>query len=268
MIKKSIHLWMISFLWFIPIVILILNSFKSFDEIIRNPLGIPDHPTMGNFITLWVRSDYLRLFLNSIQITVLSVALTVILGSMTAYYLSKNERLGKYALAIIALAIITPFQSIMIPLIRLLTQLNFIDHKMALVLVYTALLTPLGIYLYYAQVKKIPKALEEAAMLDGANNYFIFLKVIFPQLKSVSITIIILNSLWIWNDFLLPLLVIQSDKNKTLALGTYSLFTGEYTNRMNLSMAAILLASIPMIVLFVILQKKITESVMNGSVKG
>lgn len=257
----------IALFWVLPLIFMILNSLKSFQEVTVNTLSFPKSLYFGNYEEVWVKANYFTLFSNTLLITLVSLVGIVITSSMAGYFLARMKRYGNIIIFIFGIGIIVPFQGIMIPLIQTINDFGLIDSKLVLIFVYIAQLSPMAIFLYYAQVKSVPLSLEEMAQIDGAGPIRIFFKIVFPQLRSITATVVVLNSLWIWNDFLLPLLIIQSDRNKTLALGTYALFTGQYATKANLSMTAIFMASIPMIILYFSAQKYIIGGVTAGAVK-
>lgn len=162
---------------------------------------------------------------------------------------------------------VIPFQSIMIPLVRVASELNLMDSRTGLIICYFGFGVSLNVFLYHGFIKSIPKEIEESATVDGCTPYGVFWKIIFPLLKPMSVTVILLNSLWIWNDFLLPLLVLNSPDLRTIPLATFAFF-GQYTKQWDLALAALVLGVIPIILFFLSMQKYIIEGITAGSVKG
>ena len=163
-------------------------------------------------------------------------------------------------------AMIIPFQGIMIPLVKIYGSLHMLNSKWALIYMYLGFGTSLAVFMYHGFIKSIPLELEEAAMIDGATRFQTFVKIVFPLLKSQTMTIAILDILWIWNDFLLPNLVLGTAETRTLPLSTYY-FYGTHTTDYSLAMAGLILSAIPVIIVYMFMQKHIIEGVMQGSIK-
>ena len=260
---------LVSLLWLAPVYYMVINAFKTFQEVTLDTAAFPTSVYLENFRTLWSGANYPRLLRNSFIITVSSLAGIIFLGSMAGYKIARSKTRWSFVLLIyFVMTMIIPFQSIMIPLIRLLRMLNLMDSLFGIVLVYIAQLSPMAIFFYQAAVKSIPPSMEESAKIDGAGTFRTFFQIIFPLLAPITATIIILHTLWIWNDFLLPLVTLQSRSNHTLSLGTYALFVGQYGNRMNLGMAAVFMATLPMLLVYFVAQRYIVKGITSGATKG
>lgn len=159
-----------------------------------------------------------------------------------------------------------PFQAIMIPLVQIYGGLNLLNSRWILIYMYLGFGSSFAVFLYHGFIKAIPLELEEAAMIDGCSRIQVFFRIVFPLLKPTTLTLIILNVLWIWNDFLLPSLVLISSSNRTLPLTTFY-FHGTYTSDYGLLMAALMLTILPVIIFYAFLQKYIIKGVMEGAVK-
>lgn len=259
----------LAILWFVPLYFMIINSFKTFKEVIMETAAFPSKFYLGNFIEIFEKTNYGQLFMNSLIVLAISLFFILLFGAMAAYFIVREKTVfGKILLFFFIITMIVPFQSIMIPLLRTLNQFGLIDRLAGVILVYIAQLTPMSIFLYYGSMKTIPLSLEESARMDGATPYQIFFRIILPLMHPITATLAILHTLWIWNDFLLPLIVLQSPEKKTLSLGTYALFIGQYSNKMNLGMTAVFLASIPMLLIYILMQKYIVKGIMKGAIKG
>jgi len=257
-------------LWLIPIYYLVINAFKPLRDVVVRTAEFPQELYLNNFAEIWNGTDYPHLLMNSIIITGGSVIAVVLLCSMAGYRLSRMKN-GKWANLLIlyfVLAMVVPFQAIMIPLVSLMSDLGLGNSYVGMILLYTALQAPMAIYLYYGASKAIPSSLEESARIDGAGNLRIFFQVVFPLLRPMTSTVVILTSLWIWNDFLLPLVLLSDPAVKTLPLGTTALFFGSFMNKWHLGITACLLASLPMMILYLIMQKHIVKGITAGAVKG
>ncbi len=268
--KKIITVIMgvISFVWFIPIYFMLINSFKPFKEVVLETAKFPSTFYLGNYIELFKNTNYLQLFFNSIIITSLSVAGIVLLSSMLGYRMARyKNRFSKYLFIYISFAVIIPFQAIMIPLVKVMNSLFLIDTRIGIILVYIAHGLPFGTFLYYSSIVKISELIDQSAKIDGANLIKIYTKIIFPMCSPITVTVVILQFLYIWNDFLLPLIVLKTNTIHTLPLGMSAIIMGEYSNKWNYAMASAFLTSIPMILVFVFLQKYIIKGVAEGSLK-
>ena len=259
----------VALMWLTPVYFVIINAFKTFKEVVVDTASFPTSMYLDNFKELWQKADYPLLVRNSLIITASSLAGIVLFGSMAGYRLARSKSRWSYVLLIyFIMTMIIPFQSIMIPLVKVLKDYNLIDKLGGIILVYIAQSTPIAIFFYQAAVRNIPHSMEESAKIDGAGPFRTFFQIIFPLLSPITATIVILQTLWIWNDFLLPLVTLQTPANKTLALGTYAVFVGKYGTKMNIGMAAVLLASIPMLTLYLVLQKYIVKGITAGATKG
>lgn len=269
MIIIGIAMILAALLWLTPIYFVLINGFKSFKDVFMDTAAFPKDFYLENFAEIIHKSDYGSLFLNSLFITLGSLFLVILLGGMAGYKLGRsNSKFSKILLIYFIMTMIIPFQSVMIPMVKTLNEYGLIDTRFGIIMVYVAQLSPMAIFFYQAAVKRIPKSLEESARMDGASELKTHFRIVFPLLKTTTVTLVVLNGLMIWNDFLLPLLVLQSPEKKTLSLGTYTLFVGQYSNKMNLGMASVILASLPMILVYFVLQKHIVGGITDGAVKG
>ncbi|MEK8126918.1 carbohydrate ABC transporter permease [Paenibacillus filicis] len=255
-------------LFLVPFYFVIVNSMKTFGELLVNSSNLPQSFNLANYSKVWTIMKFPRVFSNSLLITVFSNLGLVVISSMAAYrlvrYPSKFNNL--LFLAFVA-AMVIPFQSIMIPLVKVASQVGLMDSRLGLIICYFGFGVSLNVFLYHGFIKSIPREIEESARVDGCSPYGVFWRIVFPLLKPMSVTIVLLNSLWIWNDFLLPLLVLNSPDLRTIPLATYSFF-GQYTKQWDLALAALVLGVIPIIIFFLSMQKYIIEGITAGSVKG
>jgi raffinose/stachyose/melibiose transport system permease protein len=269
--SKIVFIVLILFLicYLSPLILVIFGSFKSYSEIMTNVLSIPQKFTFGNFSTVFSSMNYPKSFLNTLIVTVIGVAGIVILGSLAGYKLSRVKTKYSYLIFLFCIMpMIIPFQSFMITLVKVSKQLGLIGNLYGLGIIYWGLGTPLSIFLYHGFVKSIPHELEECAMLDGCSPLRLFVSIIFPMLKPVTASVIVINAMWIWNDFLLPLLIIgSSGNNNTLQLAAYG-FMGQYKMEWQNIMAGAILIIIPALVIYMIFQKNIVKGMVTGAVKG
>ena len=246
-----------------------MNSVKPFGEVVADVIKLPSKIEFQNYIDVIDKMHYQKLFLNNLIITSIGIVGIVIFSASTAYIL--DRRRTKYT-KFVHLAIITPmlipFQTIMITLLKVMSVVNLNSSTWGLGIQYWGFGIPMATFIYYNFMSTIPKEIDESATIDGASTFRTFVSVIFPLLKSVTATVIVLDVMWIWNDFLLPLLMVNSSKNtQTLVLSAYT-FVGQFNTQWHYAMTAMVLAVLPSILLFIFLQKYIVEGVVAGAVKG
>lgn len=260
-------LGMAMILYLLPFFLVIVNSLKSRKDIILNPVSLPETPLFSNYAEAAATMSYMHGFINSLIITAASVAVILIFSSMTAWILvRRNWLFGKIFFMALVAAMIIPFQAIMIPLVKIYGSVGMLNSKASLVYLYLGFGTALAVFMYHGFIKSIPLELEEAALIDGANRFQVFWLIVFPILKPITVTIGILDVLWIWNDFLLPSLVLIHAKNRTLPLSVFY-FSGTYTIDYGLAMAGLMLSILPVIILYLFMQKQIIKGVLQGSIK-
>ncbi|MEH7335008.1 carbohydrate ABC transporter permease [Neobacillus drentensis] len=258
---------LLGLVFLIPFYYLISNSLKPFAEILSNTSALPKVLMLDNYINAFEKLDYLRVFTNSLIITVISNVVLVIFCSMAAYMLVRTKRkISNVIFMTFVAAMIIPFQSIMIPLIKTAGNFGMLNSIWGLVIMYLGFGSGMTIFLYHGFIKGIPVELEEAAIIDGCTRFGVFWRIVFPLLKPITVTIIILNSLWIWNDYLLPSLVLQDPGLRTIPLATFFFF-GQYTKQWDLALAALVLGIIPLLIFFFSMQKHIIKGITSGSIK-
>lgn len=258
-------------LFMFPFVMVILNSFKVKRDIISNPLSfvVPHGYTFANYIRAFTKMSYVRSFFNSLLVTGISTVVVVILSSMLAYYLVRYlNKFSKVVSVIMAASMIIPFQSLMIPLVSIYgANLNMLNHRSTLIFFHIGFAMTMSVFIYQGFIKSnVPMALEEAAKIDSCGKYRTFFQIVFPLLKPITSTLVILNVLAFWNDYLLPSLVLSNKKLLTLPLTTY-VFYGTYSADYGVIMAALVLTIIPILVLYLVMQKRIISGVIAGAVK-
>lgn len=259
----------ITFLYLYPLLLVVINSFKSFSEIMLNVIAFPHKPVLANYINALKVMQYPHLFMNTLIVTVIGVVGIIVISSLAGYMLSRTKtRYSWFAFILCIAPMMIPFQSYMIALIKICKNLHLLNSIWGLGIVYWGIGAPLAIFMYHGFVKSIPRELEESAIMDGCSPFKTFVKIIFPLMTPTTITIIVINAMWMWNDFLLPLLMLGSEqKQKTLQLAAYGFF-GQYKVEWNLAMAGVMLTIIPAIILYLFLQKYIIKGMVSGAVKG
>lgn len=258
-------------LYMVPFVLVLLNSFKQKRDIIKNPFSfvVEKGYSIDNYIKAFDKMDFIKAFGNSLFITGLSTILVIVLASMTAYYFTRAKNtFSKVFFAMMAASMIIPFQAIMIPLVSIYgAHLHMLNHRLTLVFMHTGFAMSMSVFIYQGFIKSgIPISLEEAAYLDGASKIRTFFEVVFPLLKPTTATLVILNVLAFWNDYLLPSLVLGKKDLYTLPLSTY-VFYGTYSADYGVIMAALVLTVAPLLILYLFLQKHIIDGVVAGAVK-
>ncbi|MFC4102540.1 carbohydrate ABC transporter permease [Paenibacillus xanthanilyticus] len=265
----EVFMVLLSLVFIYPLLLTIINAFKSFQEVMTDVIALPKKLSFANYAYVWDFIDYPRLFLNNTIITVLGLAGIVLVSSIAAYKLGRTKtRISALIYMLCIMPMLIPFQSIMLTVLQLAKDLHLSESTWGLGLLYWGFGAPLAVFIYHGFVKGIPLEIDESAKIDGASGFRLFFSVIFPLLKSVTTTIIIIDVMWIWNDFLLPLLMVNgSPSTKTLTLAAYT-FVGQYTSDWQYAMTAMVMAVLPSIVVFMLLQKYIVKGVVAGAVKG
>ena len=255
-----------------PFAMVVINSLKQKRDIIKSPfswLFTIKGLSFDNFIKAFVQMDFLNAFKNSLMVTVSATVLVTVLASMLAYYIvRRRNRVSQTIFALMVASMIIPFQAIMIPLVSIYGgTLGILNHRLTLIFMHTGFSMAMSVFMFHGFINgNIPIALEEAAYIDGCTHMQTFFGIVFPLLKPIISTMVILNALAFWNDFLLPSLVLTDKKLLTLPLSTYS-FYGTYSADYGTIMAGLLLCVVPILILYVVLQKQIINGVANGAVK-
>ncbi|WP_410512398.1 carbohydrate ABC transporter permease [Paenibacillus sp. BR2-3] len=252
-----------------PFYLMLTNSVKSLKEILVDAASFPVVFKWENYIDVWKIIDLPHAFWNSLQITVLSVIFIVLFSSMAAYQIVRRpSRFNSFVFLLLISAMIIPFQSLMLQLVRVTSILELRGELYGIVACYLGFGMPLSVFLFHGFIKTVPYELEEAARVDGSNPYGVFFRIVFPLLMPIVVTVIILNTLWIWNDYLLPVLVIGGNKDLTTLPVAVTKFFGQYTKKWDLALPGLVMAITPILLFFLSLQKYIVEGVTAGSVKG
>ena len=246
---------------------MLINSFKTQKELFASTLSFPETFLVLNYVRAIERMDLFTTLLNSLLITVFSTVVIVLFGSMTGYALNRvKSRMSDVIFNIFLAAVLIPFQSVMIPLVVTLADIGILNTRVGMVFTYLGFGCSMCIFLVYGALKSIPLSLDEAGIIDGAKRSQVFFRIIFPMLKPTMITSAVLNVLWIWNDYLLPSLVINQENLHTIPLRLYYFFA-EYTKEWNYAMAGLVLSTAPVIVFYLFCQKYIIKGISDGAIK-
>ncbi|MCD8000616.1 MAG: carbohydrate ABC transporter permease [Clostridiales bacterium] len=252
-----------------PVFLMFTNSFKSFKEVLVNVVALPTHLEFDNYTHVIEKINYGRLFFNNVAITFTGILGIVFFSSLAAYILARrNTRFTRAAYMFCIIPMLVPFQTIMITLVKVMKTLHLSGSLLGLGIQYWGFGIPMAVFIYMGFIKTIPRAIDESATIDGASAFSTYVRIIFPLLKPVTATVMVLDVMWIWNDFLLPMLMVNSSpKTKTLTLAAYT-FVGQYNTQWQYAMTAMVLALLPSILFFIFMQKHIIKGVVAGAVKG
>lgn len=261
-------LFVITILFLFPFYFAILYAFKTPVEIADNPISFPTKLNLQNFVQAIHLPNYVSGFFNSVITAVIVVFLVVFATSMAAYKIvRKNNKFYNALYYTFQLSILLPFQVIMYPLYSQLKTFNMINHLTTLMIVQSGILIGFYSFLYAGFIKTVPIELEEAALIDGCTKYGIFFKIVFPLLKPITMTIVVLVALASWNDFMVPMVFMQQASVRTMPLIQFYLF-GQYSQYVNVAFAAVLLSMIPVLIIYFVFQRYIVSGITAGAVKG
>ena len=263
-------LTILSVLFLAPIFIVLYNSFKGKLYISRTPFALPNATTfsgLDNYVNGIDKTGFISAFGWSLFITVISTAVIILFTSMTAWYITRvKSKVTSFLYYLFVFSMIVPFQMVMFTMSKISNMLN-LDNPFGIIIIYLGFGAGLSVFMFSGFVKSIPIDIEEAAMIDGCNPIQTFFLIVLPLLKPIAITISILNVMWIWNDYLLPTLVLDSEY-KTLPMAVQYLRGGYGAVDMGAMMAVLVLAIIPIVIFYLLCQKHIIEGIAAGAVKG
>ncbi|WP_082232235.1 carbohydrate ABC transporter permease [Halobacillus massiliensis] len=267
-IRIPLILWSIAVLY--PILWMFIGSFKSNGEIYANPWGLPAEFKLDNFIQAWSDFNIDTSVFNSLIVTVLGAVLTLMMAIPTAYAIERVRFKGSHILFIIYVsAMMIPMVLGWIPLFFLLQQINLLNNIYGLAIVYAVSQLPFTIFVLTSFMGTIPKSLEESASMDGLSPYGILLKIITPLSMSGIITVTIMNAIQFWNEYFMALIFLQTEENYTLALAIdYISNEAQYTNAWGTLFASLVIAIVPVIILYAIFQQRIAKGMTEGAIKG
>lgn len=255
-----------------PFIMVVVNVFKQKSDIMRDPLAIIGSKgfTLENFPNAMEKMGFWKAFGNSLIITVVSTVLTIIFSSMAAFVIVRNKwKACAILFAAMIASMVIPFQVLMVPLVSLYGGVfGVLNHRITLILMHTGFSLSMAVFMFHGAIRtNIPLELEEAAFIDGCTRWQTWWKIVFPLLKPTIATVAIIDAMAFWNDYLLPSLVLQKKELYTIPIATQA-FYGTYTSDLGLIMAALLLAMLPILILYLLLQRYIVEGVTSGAVKG
>jgi raffinose/stachyose/melibiose transport system permease protein len=260
-------------LFIMPFILVIINVFKTKADIVSDPLALVGAHgfTMQNFPEAMAKMNFFNVFKNSLIITIISTVLTIFVSAMASFVIVRNGKWkfcsGLFALMVASMVI--PFQVLMVPLVSVYGGIfGVLNHRLTLILMHTGFSVSMATFMFHGAIHtNIPLELEEAALIDGCSRWQTFWKVVFPLLKPTIATVAIIDAMAFWNDYLLPSLVLTDKALYTIPIATQA-FYGTYSTDIGLVMAALLLAMLPILILYLFLQKYIVAGVTSGAVKG
>jgi raffinose/stachyose/melibiose transport system permease protein len=266
----SLLMWFVVALFIVPFYVLIIYALKPRAEtMLARPLSLPKSFYLGNFSEAIARANLDVAFKNSAISTVMVILILVVVSSMAAYIIARSPKSRFYGIwqYIFLAAIMVPFQTIMFPLYSNLVQAHMLNKIASYVLIMAGLQLPFNIFLYIGFIKTVPLELEEAAEIDGCSKYRTFWQITFPLLKPITMTVIVLTSLAVWNDYQVALVVIRKSAVMTLPLAQQQFITAEISY-LNLASASCLISILPVFIMYLFLQKFIAGGIVAGAVKG
>lgn len=257
---------LIALIFFFPVLMAIINSFKTRGEILASAIALPTAPTLANYAAVIEATNFIKVFFNSCLVTGGGIVLNLLVSALAGYALARWRSKWANILTLLFLSsMFVPFHTIMIALLSTARDLKLTGHIWGLILIYCGLQCPIPIFLIKGFVHSVPRELEEAAMIDGCGTVRLFLSIVLPMLKPILATVSVLNVLWIWNDYLLPYLILG--KPHTIPL-SQMYFYGQYNQQWHLIMAGFVVSTIPVVIFFLFMQKYIINGIASGAVKG
>lgn len=259
----------ISAIVFLPIYYLIVTTFKTPAEAAASPLGLPKSLSFANYAKALEAMNYTQALKNNLIITVVAVIFLVFFASMAAYVIARsNRKIVKIMYSIFLVGLIIPFQIAIVPLYQIISGLHLMNTHLGVILVSVFCINlPLTIFLLRGFINTVPIELEEAAFMDGCGTFKCYWLIIFPLLKPIISTVVILNTLAIWNDFLTPLLFLQSPEKAVLLQQVYK-NVGPFSTNWTSFFPMLVMSTLPLVVFYIFMQKRVIEGVVAGAVKG
>jgi ABC-type glycerol-3-phosphate transport system permease component len=264
---KHAVLLLAAFLALVPSIFMILTALKSEDEYTFDKIGFPQPLVFDQFETVLFRSPLFQWMGNSAILAFSSVALSTVVSCLGAYAIARMEFRGRSLLFSISTALMAiPPVVMIVPLFVLYTRLNLISTYTGAVIIYAGLITPFSVYLLTTFFRTLPSELFEAARVDGAGDFLILWRIVLPLSLPALLTLVVVNALYVWNDLIIAIIFLQDDSKRTLMAGI-SVFQGRYENQIPLTMAGMVVASAPMLILYIAFQKYFIRGIMAGAVK-
>lgn len=267
MVIRHVVLLLASFFALVPTIYMVVTALKSDEEYALDKLGLPDAPVLENFRSVLIDSPFLAWMLNSSILVAGAVLLSTAVSVLGAYAIATMPFRGRDTLLAVSTSLMAvPPVVMIVPLFVLYTRLNLVSTFSGAIIIYAGLITPFSVYLLTTFFRTVPRELYEAAHIDGAGQFTILMRVVLPLSVPALVTLIVVNSLYVWNDLLIAIIFMQDDAKRTLMAGI-SIFQGRYNNQVPLTMAGMVIASAPMFILYVLFQKQFIRGLMSGAIK-
>jgi raffinose/stachyose/melibiose transport system permease protein len=268
--KATIHgvLFLYTLVALVPIALIVMNSFKTRKAIFDSPFTLPNSETFSlkGYETVWERANFVRYFFNSFTVTVVAVALVVLFGAAAAYALAEYRFTGNTFLTLfLAIGVMIPIRLGTVSILKLMVSLGLVNTLVALILVYTAMGIPLAVFILAQFFRQVPQDLKDAARIDGAGEYRVFsltLPLVRPGLAAVAV----FTMLPVWNDLWFPLILAPGESTKTVTLGV-QVFLGQFVSDWQSVLAALTLAAIPILLLYIVFSKQMLSGITEGAIK-
>jgi raffinose/stachyose/melibiose transport system permease protein len=256
--------------FFLPLYVALVNVFKRGDLITKEPAALPLPPTLHNIVTVLSRPD--RLFwaslTNSVVVTGLSVLVLTVLSAMLGHYLARSRgRWVRWITLLLLCGLMIPPQAILMPVVRVMQATGLMTTLQGLILFNVGYYIPFGVFVFTGFVRSIPRELEESAALDGANRFQVFWRIVFPLLRPATASVLIFLGVWIWNDFIDPLVILGPSQGTTITTGIYRAI-GQYQADFGTVFALMFLATLPVLIFYLFLQKQFVKGLTGGATKG
>ncbi|WP_274652084.1 carbohydrate ABC transporter permease [Paenibacillus humicola] len=267
---KLFELFMIIFtlVYCFPFYLIVSTSMKTPPEILMSTLALPKTFHLQNYIDAWEASNFPHVQLNTMIVSLTSVIGIILIASMASFTIAKQANgLNRFLYYFFLSGVMIPVYTVLVPLLQLLNNLRLMDAMPGLILVYIGQGMPFAVFLTVGFIRGFPKEIMEAGTIDGCSVYDLFWKIVLPSLKPIMASLFILDLIWIWNDFLLPVLVLQNSEHFTITLSQYA-FYGEYGTKWNIAFAGYMMAIIPLALIYAGLQKFVVKGISAGALKG
>lgn len=262
----ALSVW--SLLVFFPLWTMVVNSFKFKNDIYLDPFGLPTSVNIQGYLTVFRNSPFPRYFLNSLIVTIISLALILLFGSLASYGCVRwKSRYSRWIYLFFVAGMTVPIKIGSVNLLQIMIALGLLDQTISVIPVYVAMGLPIAVFTLYEFIKGIPAELSEAALIDGAGPFKIYSAIIVPMVRPAMATVAIFNLVPIWNDLWFPLIFIRNDSQRTLILGVTRLF-GEYQTDWSKILAVLSLSCVPVIILYLTMAKQFITGLTAGAVKG
>ncbi len=261
--------WALVFIFVFPLFICVMMAIKSPTETVASVTALPQAIYWANFTDAMEIMDFSLAFKNSIIVTGCSTALITLCSAMGGYVIARNPKVLylKVVDTLLVMGLMIPFQIIMVPVYKIMKNLGLMNTYLGAIIVIVGLALPFATFLYIGYFKSVPIELEEAAKLDGCGAYRTFWSIVFPLVKPITATVVALEMMWTWNEFNVSLIMLQKEAMKTIPIKQYYFF-GEHASQMNLAFASAVMSMVPIIIMFVFMQKHIQKGLVAGAVKG